>query len=176
MYPLLARRGNMPYDYTNISLPGKRRWGGGNCMLQTPPAAAPGRKKRFRCLPATLLGIVLLVGIYIRIGCPLRWLTGLACPGCGMTRALAALLRLDFSAALRMHPLVCLLPPAAVWLVFGLLGRRLPQKTERRLIVAAAALLVTVYLIRLLAGDSVVKPDFSSSVLHNILSFWRGLL
>ena len=132
-------------------------------MLQTPPAAAQEQKKRFRLLPATLLGIVLLVGIYSRIGCPLRWLTGLACPGCGMTRALAALLRLNFSAALRMHPL-------------GLSGRRLPQRAERRLIAVAVVLFVVIYLIRLFTGDPVVKPDFSSSVLHNILSFWRELL
>ena len=145
-------------------------------MLQTPPAAAQEQKKRFRRRPATLLGIVLLVGIYSRIGCPLRWLTGLACPGCGMTRALAALLRLNFSAALRMHPLVCLLPLAAVWAALGLSGRRLPQRAERRLVAVAVVLFVVIYLIRLFTGDPVVKPDFSSSVLHNILSFWRELL
>lgn len=144
-------------------------------MPQTPPAAAgQERKKRFRQLPATLLGVAVLTWIYLEIGCPLRWLTGIACPGCGMTRALAALIRLDFSAALQMHPLVFLLPTAAVWLVLGLLGRRLPKKTERCLIFAAAALLLAVYLIRLSAGDPVVKPDFSSSVLHKIICFFGG--
>lgn len=37
--------------------------------------------------------------------CPLH-LLGLYCPTCGMTRAARALLRLDFSAAFRYHPLL----------------------------------------------------------------------
>ena len=37
--------------------------------------------------------------------CPWRRLTGTNCPGCGMTRALMALLRGDLDHALGMHPL-----------------------------------------------------------------------
>jgi hypothetical protein len=45
---------------------------------------------------ATRLGLVL---------CPFRRLTHLPCPGCGMTRALLALIRGDLHAALAFHPL-----------------------------------------------------------------------
>jgi hypothetical protein len=38
--------------------------------------------------------------------CLFRALTGFYCPGCGMTRALHALLHLDLGTALRMNPLV----------------------------------------------------------------------
>lgn len=142
-------------------------------MTPKPPAAAPKPNRRVGSAAATLAGSLLLAAFYLRFGCPLRTLTGIACPGCGMTRALRALLRLDAAEALRMHPLVCLLPAAAVWLLLALLGRRLPPKTERRLLLAAALLLVAVYCIRLIAGDPLVKPDVSHSVLHTILSFWR---
>jgi len=48
--------------------------------------------------------------------CPIFEATGLLCPGCGGTRALAALLRGDLSGAWRLNPLVVsLLPCAAGW-------------------------------------------------------------
>ena len=43
--------------------------------------------------------------------CPSEWLTGLFCPGCGTTRALHALLHLDFASAMAMNPLLVLSLP-----------------------------------------------------------------
>lgn len=43
--------------------------------------------------------------------CPSQWLTGLFCPGCGTTRALHALLHLDFATAMAMNPLLVLSLP-----------------------------------------------------------------
>ena len=64
--------------------------------------------------------VLLLVGVayavfYTRTGigipCPLRFLTGLKCPGCGVTRMCISLLRGNFSAAWQYNPvLLCLLP------------------------------------------------------------------
>jgi hypothetical protein len=39
------------------------------------------------------------------IVCGFRWLTGLLCPLCGMTRALRALVQGDLAAAWSLHPL-----------------------------------------------------------------------
>ena len=83
--------------------------------------------------------------------CIIHSLTGLYCPGCGSSRALASLLRLDFYQALRWNPLlVVLLPFAAFYLVWGSvswvrLGRntlddRIPSK-----LLWALAVLVLVY-------------------------------
>jgi hypothetical protein len=38
-------------------------------------------------------------------GCPFRLVTGIPCPGCGMTHAFLAAFRLDFAEAFRWHPL-----------------------------------------------------------------------
>lgn len=50
---------------------------------------------------------VLLRKFFITI-CPAVLITGLPCPGCGMTRALIRLLHLDFAGAWQMHPFVYL--------------------------------------------------------------------
>ena len=50
------------------------------------------------------------------IGCPVKHLTGLDCPGCGSTRALGALTRLDAGAAFDHNLLV---PVALVFVVMS---------------------------------------------------------
>lgn len=64
-------------------------------------------------------------------GCLLHRLTGLHCPGCGMTRAAYASLHGDFGAAFRFNPLgMILLPGALVAIALELLvwvrGKPLP--------------------------------------------------
>lgn len=57
------------------------------------------------------------VALYLTdIGCVVRRVTGLACPGCGMTRAWLAVLRLDFAAAVAYHPLFWAAPLAVALL------------------------------------------------------------
>lgn len=58
---------------------------------------------------ATVL-VFLAIGFIFSIPCPILTLTGIPCPGCGMTRAILALLRLDFAAAFSFHPMVFSLP------------------------------------------------------------------
>jgi len=46
--------------------------------------------------------------------CPVRAASGLACPGCGMTRACLALVRGEVAGAWGLHPFAFLLVPLAV--------------------------------------------------------------
>lgn len=41
---------------------------------------------------------------HLPVGCPFRWVTGIECPGCGMTRAFTHIADLDFSAAVHANP------------------------------------------------------------------------
>lgn len=60
--------------------------------------------------------------------CPIHHYLGLLCPGCGTTRALAALLRGHLIEALRLNALTTLgLPLASVWAIFS----RGPQGLSR---------------------------------------------
>lgn len=70
------------------------------------------------------------------IGCPFRWLTGLSCPGCGMTRATAHFLHGDPVGAVHYHPfgplvLTAFAVVAAHYLVQNLVGRRLDYAALR---------------------------------------------
>jgi len=58
--------------------------------------------------------------------CPLRRLTGLPCPGCGLSRACAALSRGDVREALAVHAFALALPPLALLLAAGAV---LPART-----------------------------------------------
>lgn len=59
-----------------------------------------------------LLGIVAVTDVPL---CPTRLAFGVPCPGCGLTRATLALLRGDFAAVLRLHPLAPILAPLLLW-------------------------------------------------------------
>ena len=69
--------------------------------------------------------------------CPLVRVTGLPCPGCGLTRAGFALLRLDLAGAYRIHPFIY--PIAGYIAVFGwnryIMGRRMGKKLKAGLTV-----------------------------------------
>ena len=57
------------------------------------------------------------------IGCVFLHFLGIPCPGCGMTRALLALLRLDFAAAFAYHPLIFAMPYVFCYVFLPMEGR-----------------------------------------------------
>lgn len=100
----------------------------------------------------------------VGITCPIRFLTGVSCAGCGMSRAWLSLLRLDLAVAVRFHPLFWLPVPAAVLL---LIRRRIPRRVFRAGLVLCIALFLTVYLIRLFLPGQIVVFAPSEGL------FWR---
>jgi hypothetical protein len=90
--------------------------------------------------------------------CLLRRLTGLPCPGCGMTRAFAHLAKGEWAAAASDHLLACLLAPelGLAWLVWGAAlarGRRLRLAAPFDVVVLAhVAVLIAFWLGRLSTG------------------------
>jgi hypothetical protein len=71
-----------------------------------------------RGLIATAVVVVVAVAL-LSIGwrCPIKLLTGIPCPGCGLSRATRLALQGDFSGATRMFPLVWLVVPVVAGFV-----------------------------------------------------------
>ncbi len=66
--------------------------------------------KRFKNFKDGLSSVSAIISVYlllaiIGIGCPIKFLTGVSCPGCGMTRAFKALAHMKVSDAFNFHPL-----------------------------------------------------------------------
>lgn len=80
------------------------------------------REMRKRYVIRTWAEIAAIGGIYLlvilltplRIPCPIRFLTGFQCPGCGVTRMVLDLLKLDVRQAFRDNAFVLLLLPVLV--------------------------------------------------------------
>lgn len=81
-----------------------------------------------------------------RIGCPLKWLTGVSCAGCGMTRAVLCALRLRFDQAFYYHPLFFLPPICALCWFFR---EKIPERAKKYMARAAVVCFLAVYLVRL---------------------------
>ena len=65
--------------------------------------------------------------------CPLRRLTGLPCPGCGLTHAFVSLGHGDIAAALRFNALsLMLFPLGLLWIGWRLSGRSTPSWLSKR--------------------------------------------
>ena len=89
--------------------------------------------------------------------CVIFRLTGIACPGCGLTRAVAALFHLDWAASLRYHPLAGLvvLQLVLAWALWGLklAGRfTAPRTLAERWVMANLAALTCVWFARAATG------------------------
>ncbi len=72
-----------------------------------------------------IIAYFVLIGTILPSTCPLYLLTGIPCPGCGMSRAFLSLLQLDFAGAFRMHPFVY---AVAVLFLFFCLDRYIIKK------------------------------------------------
>jgi Protein of unknown function (DUF2752) len=111
------------------------------------PELLQGRRRHaYLALAAALLFAVVLYrfppgeyGFYPR--CPVYALTGWECPGCGMTRALAAMVHGDFAGAIRFNALIVLMVPAAAIYMAVALRRgewpNIPARVVQTLLIVA---------------------------------------
>lgn len=125
------------------------------------------------CAVLLLLAALGQFGLY---RCPVQTLTGVQCPGCGMTRAAMSLLRLDFKGA-AAHNLMVL--PAAVYSLLMLwawaAGKRMILRS-RLLWGLFIGMLLAGWVIRLLLFLKGSNPAFFSEggLLAHIFQIWQG--
>ena len=116
------------------------------------------RQAEWRNLLLTHIAILAAVLLYmtimvrLKIYCPIRYVTGIPCPGCGMSRALGCLLRLDLAGSLRCNP--ALLPCVTAFFVLinreTILLEKVSLKVKDSIIGAGFGFTLVVYLIRMI--------------------------
>ena len=110
------------------------------------------KKKIISDLTAICCICIFYAGLHLfGITCPIKYLTGISCMGCGMTRAYICLLRLDIKGAFYYHPLF-FAPPliCAVYLLRG----RISRKKYKLFFLTIVILFVIIYIIRMCAPDN----------------------
>lgn len=106
---------------------------------------------------------VLYLVLYITgIGCPIKFITGLSCPGCGFTRSILAIFSLNIKDAFVYHPCFILFPISFVLLYY------FKEKRVCKIIGwCLVGIILIVYVYRLFdPNNSIVYFDFSESILY----------
>lgn len=114
-------------------------------------------------LAAPALGVLFLLTVHpgddgVTV-CPFALATGMACPGCGMTRAASMLLRGNLDAALDFHPLIPLLAVQIaagwVWFLLRRSGRvgPMPARALNGVLIGTGVILIAVWAVRWANGS-----------------------
>ncbi len=113
------------------------------------------RKIRDAVLAVLAVGFVYFLFYRVTgVGCPIKFMTGVSCPGCGMTRATLAAVTLHFHRAFFFHPL-WMLPP--IWVILYIFQKKIPRRLYNGLAVATVILFGIVYILRMAnANDMIV--------------------
>lgn len=123
-----------------------------------------------------LMIVLAVYGIFAAAGhgCPIRYVTGIPCPGCGLSRAYIALLHLNFREAFSYHPMFWAVP------VLGLACVRYERSRgvwARTLMILLGLGFMGLYVYRLSTGDPAVTVDIHSGLffrmVNSIFNFWK---
>lgn len=130
------------------------------------------RKNRLQALVAVMTVVCLYAFMQmLGITCPIKYITGISCAGCGMTRAYLSLLRLDIGEAFAYHPLFWLVPIMffAIWK-----KQKIKPVYYKAILTIAVFLFLTIYIYRIVQGEGdvvVFKPEEGMIIrfLNNLL-------
>lgn len=103
-----------------------------------------------------ILVLFILIAIFyiLDIGCIFKKLSGLSCPGCGMTRAWLSFLKGDIGKAFYYHPLFWMI---IVIPAIPLIRNRISDSLFNGILICCIVLLMGCYLIRLFGGSDIVS-------------------
>lgn len=124
-------------------------------------------KKHLNML-SSVAAVMFVYGIFnaLGIGCPIKFVTGISCIGCGMTRAWLSLLHLDIKEAFYYHPAFWLPPFVLIILHLKYNKNKKIMKYYHGIMISVIVVFVTVYFFRILWPNDIVvfQPE------NNILS------
>lgn len=125
------------------------------------------------CAVAALYFFFTIAGI----GCPIKFITGIPCLGCGMTRAVISVLRFNFSAALYFHPMVVVVIPTVVFYMLDYFLLHLKNFPWKIVIDVICLLFVICFLVRISFGYGIFSEwDIKDGMFYRISSFVYNLI
>ena len=126
------------------------------------------KKEREELICAVTAVVVLYTAMEsIGITCPIKFITGISCAGCGMSRAWIAFLQLDMAKAFEYHPLFWL-PPIAVIVLLS--KSKINIKIYKIIIFTIILMFAIVYICRLIwSGDDIVVFEPQNNILFRII-------
>lgn len=130
--------------------------------------------KKIKCI-LKILFVAALLAWYLTIGCPIKWITGVSCPGCGMTRAFFSFIRGNFKEAWHFHPLIFFFPLA---IIPYFLRKKLSKKEKYIIIFIFVLAFTVVFFVRLFGKSDIVCADSANSVIYRVFeeikTKWRS--
>lgn len=133
-------------------------------------------KKDRKSLLVFIVMVSIIYGIlqFFGITCPIKFMTGISCPSCGMTRAYLSLLRLDFKSAYYYHPLFVL---PALGLIIYIFRDKFSKKFLRAIEVSFVLVFLIVYVFRMMdPKDTIVVFRPYESIFYKIFIFLKELM
>ena len=127
------------------------------------------RKNERKELICAVTAVVVLYTAMESIGitCPIKFITGISCAGCGMSRAWMAFFQLDMAKAFEYHPLFWLVPIAVIVL---LCKSKINIKIYKIIIFTIIIMFAIVYICRLIwSGYDVVVFEPQNNILFRII-------
>ena len=128
------------------------------------------RKSHRRIEVITSVAAVVVLYVILEsfgVTCPIKYITGISCAGCGMSRAWISLLHFNIHDAFMYHPLF-FLPPVVV--IVMLLKSKINIKIYKIIIFTIIIMFAIVYICRLIwSGDDVVVFEPENNILFRII-------
>ena len=128
------------------------------------------KRKSHRIEVITSVAAVVMLYVILEsfgVTCPIKYITGISCAGCGMSRAWIALLHFNIHEAFMYHPLF-FLPPVVV--IVMLLKSKINIKIYNIFMFTIAGAFVIVYLYRMFIGDgNVVVFEPQNNIVFRII-------
>lgn len=128
------------------------------------------KRKSHRIEVITSVAAVVMLYVILEsfgVTCPIKYITGISCAGCGMSRAWIALLHFNIHEAFMYHPLF-FLPPVVV--IVMLLKSKINIKFYKISMFTMVGAFVIVYLYRMFIGDgNVVVFEPQNNIVFRII-------
>lgn len=127
-------------------------------------------KKKTNIIIILSLTIVILLSLIEGYHCPIKSISGLSCPTCGITRAIISAIKFDFSKAFHYHMFWPIVP---IGFITYILYELKILKINKKLLLVIAYIICVINLIyyfyRLFNGSNIVYFDFTESLIYKLI-------